>query len=345
MPPRTHERDDHSFLVLRENRLAFTAVSQLATATSAKGPIAPVTIYGPSGTGKSHLARHAVRAFHEHSSKERAISVTAAQFAEELAEASASKTLPDFVRRYRAPAGLFVCEDVQALSSRRETQEQLISLWNDLVARQARILITVDRPPGELRDVNPKLINRMQGGVCVGTARLGDASRQKLVSHFAQSMQLPLSDDQVRQLASAGAPNGHELWGLITAIRTRLKAKPQLGLKGALEAVLGEQPDLQAPSLNEIAKAVAAVFGSKVAEIRSEARDRRLAIPRQMAMLIMRDVGRAQLGEIGEFFGGRTHSTVLHGCRRIADQIREDEKLRLQFEQACGRLRRGRPTP
>jgi chromosomal replication initiator protein len=344
MPPRTHERDDHSFLVLRENRLAFTAVSQLANAGSAKSPYVPVTVHGPSGSGKSHLARNAVRAFHEHAAKERAIAVTAAQFAEELAEASASKTLPEFVRRYRAPAGLFVCEDVQALSGRRETQEQLISLWNDLVSRQARILITVDRPPGDLRDVSPKLINRMHGGVCVGTARLGDASRQRLVSHFAQAMQLPLTDDQARQLAAAGAPNGHELRGLIAAIRARLKARPQLGLKGALDVVLGEQPDLQPPSLNEIAKAVAAVFGSKVSEIRSDARDRRLAIPRQMAMLIMRDVGRAQLGEIGEFFGGRTHSTVLHGCRRIAREIDEDEKLRLQHEHACSRLRRGRPT-
>jgi chromosomal replication initiator protein len=344
MPPRTHERDDHSFLVLRENRLAFTAITQLATASPAKGAIAPVTIYGPSGTGKSHLARHAVRVFQEHLPKDRVISVTAAQFAEELAEASASKTLPDFVRRYRAPAGMFVCEDVQALSGRRETQEQLISLWNDLVARQARILITLDRPPGELRDVHPKLINRMQGGVCVGTTRLGDASRQKLVTHFAQSMQLPFSDEQVRQLGGAGTPNGHELWGLISAIRLRLKARPQTGLKGAVDAVLGEQPDQQAPSLNEIAKAVAAVFGARVTEIRSDARDRRLAIPRQIAMLIMRDVGRAQLGDIGEFFGGRTHSTVLHGCRRIAEQIRDDEELRLQHEQACRRLRRGRST-
>src|SRR6478736_2624794 len=98
---RSAARDDYSFLVLRENRLAFAAASRLVAASKAKEAPPPVTIYGPSGTGKSHLVRQAVRSYRAHSAGERVVVLTAAQFGDEFSEASAAKTLPAFVRKYR----------------------------------------------------------------------------------------------------------------------------------------------------------------------------------------------------------------------------------------------------
>jgi len=340
MSARGSAREDHSFLVLRENRLAFAAVTQLANGSRAKAGPAPVTLYGPSGTGKSHLVRHAIRMFRENAPNDRVVNITAKQFADELAAASDSKTLANFVRKYRVPTGLFVCEDLHVLDGITESQSQLIALWNELVAKQSRILVTLDRPPGELRGVSPRLVNRIQGGACIGIGRYGSASREKLLSHFAEAAQIPLLEDAREKLLESGAQNGHELSGLIASIRLRLRSKPAAGVKGAVEGLLVEQPRVAAPSLHEIAKAVVAVFGTKVADLRSDARDRRLGIPRQIAMLLMRDVGKASLADIGDFFGGRTHSTVLHGIRHIAGQLKKDETLRLQFDQVCRRLRR-----
>ncbi len=337
---RSAVRDDHSFLVLRENRLAFAAITRLIAPAKSKDAPPPVTIYGPSGTGKSHLVRHAIRSYRSHAPGERVVSLTAAQFGDEFSEASATKSLPAFVRKYRVPTGLFVCEDLQALDGREETQTQFVSLWNDLAGRQTRMLFTIDRSPGELRNVTPRLINRIQGGVCIGTSRYGSESREKLLSHFAQHLQLPLTANQARRIAESATRNGHELLGLLSSLRLRLKARPGDGLADAIDGLLGTEPEERGLSLNEIARAVAAVFGAKVSELRSDARDRRLAVPRQVAMHVMREVGGAQLGEIGAYFGGRTHSTVLHSCRRIAEQIEEDETLRLQFDQVCRRLRR-----
>jgi chromosomal replication initiator protein len=300
----------------------------------------PVTIYGPSGTGKSHLVRHAIRSFRANFPGERVVMLTAPQFGDEFAEASDSKSLAAFVRKYRSTTGLFVCEDLQALDGRDETQIQFVSLWNDLASRQTRMLLTIDRSPGEFRNTSPRLINRIQGGVCIATSRYGSESREKLTLHFAQHLQLPLTAPQAKRIAESSPRNGHELLGLLSSLRLRLKARPGEALSEAVDALLGTEPVERGVSLNEVARAVASVFGAKVNELRSDARDRRLAIPRQVAMHVMRAVGGAQLGEIGAYFGGRTHSTVLHSCRRIAQQIEEDEALRLQFDQVCRRLRR-----
>ncbi len=333
-------RDDHSFLVLRENRLAFAAVTRLVAASKSKDSPPPVTLYGPSGTGKSHLARHAARAFRSHFPGERVTLVTAAQFGDEFAEASEAKSLAAFVRKYRGATGLLICEDLQALDGRDETQTQFVSLWNDLASRHVRMLFTIDRSPGELRKTSARLVNRIQGGVCVSTGRYGSESRQKLLTHFAQHLQLPVTAAQARRIAESGPRNGHELLGMLSSLRMRLKSRPGDDLATALDATLGAEPPQRDVTLNEIARAVAAVFGAKLTELRSESRDRRLAIPRQVAMHVMRELGGAQLGEIGDYFGGRTHSTVLHSCRRIATEIETDETLKLQFEQVCRRLRR-----
>ncbi len=337
---RSAVRDDHSFLVLRENRLAFAAITRIVAVSKSKETPPPVTIYGPSGTGKSHLVRHAIRTYRSHSQSDRVVTLTASQFGDEFAEASESKSLASFVRKYRVPTGLFVCEDLQALDGREETQTQFVSLWNDLASRQTRMLFTIDRSPGELRNINPRLVNRIQGGVCIATSRYGSESGEKLLAHFAQHLQLPLTGPQAHRIAESAPRNGHELLGLLSSLRLRLKARPDEGLPAAIDGLLGAEPEERALSLNQIAKAVAAVFGAKVMELRSDARDRRLATPRQVAMHVMREVGGAQLGEIGDYFGGRTHSTVLHSCRRIAQQIADDETLRLQFDQVCRRLRR-----
>jgi chromosomal replication initiator protein len=343
MSVRRPTREDHSFLVLRENRLAFAAVTQLIDVKSRTA--APVVmIYGPSGTGKSHLARHAARAFREASSDGTIVSLLASQFADELAAASDTRDLPTFTRKYRGLNGLFICEDLQALDGRRETQEQFVALWNDLASRQTRILVTADRPPGELRGFNSRLINRLRGGVCVAVSRYGAASRERLVGHFAQSSQIPLTDEQSRRLARFGARNGHELSGLIQTIGAQLRSKPAADVNEVLDKLIGNEPGASPPSLNEIARVVAGTFGIRLADLRSEARDRRLAIPRQIGMYVMREIGEAQYAEIGEFFGGRTHSTVLHGCRRIKNELENDETLHLQYDQVCRRLRRSKAT-
>jgi chromosomal replication initiator protein len=148
-----------------------------------------------------------------------------------------------------------------------------------------------------------------------------------------------LTAEQSRRMTKTNPLNGHEMAGVIASMRLRLKSKPAAGVSATIDELLDEQPAMQGPSANDIAKAVAAVFGAKVTDLRSDVRDRRLAVPRQLAMHAMREIGHFQYGEIGSYFGGRTHSTVLHSCKRIASELEGSETLRWQFDQVCRRLK------
>ena len=319
------------FLVLPENRFAYTAITDLAA--EPRRHAAPlIYLYGPSGTGKSHLARHCARLRVRDNGDHRTRMLTAADFAARLAEASETQTIPDFQQSFRN-LDLFVLEDLHSLENRPESQRQLLSILDDLVAHETRILLTGRKPAGELEGFSAKLINRCHGGVSALIQLPGPASRESLLAHFAQSRHIPLSPEVSRILAEACAVGPRELLGLIVQLETTAQHE-----RSRIDAAFVRRylkADVTAPQLtvDEIARSVARQFDISLTQLRSRARVRGLVLPRQCAMFLARELTSERLEKIGKYFGNRDHSTVVHSCNRIHEMLPEQAELRQHLSQ------------
>ncbi|MEZ6065002.1 MAG: DnaA/Hda family protein [Planctomycetaceae bacterium] len=315
-------RDTHSFLVIEENRFAFAAAMQLRTGEATR-PCRLVTISGPAGVGKSHLARQLAREARAADAKLIDAHVTAGEFVAEFASAAQAGCIPEFQDSYRR-SQLLIVEDIQALTGRPETQQQFLALIDEVISRGGRVLLTANKPVGEIRGLPGKLVSRCHGGVTADITLPGTASRTTLLSHFAAALQLPVPEDVLRLLAQKLPLSSRELYGAIIKLRTIAEGRrDRIDATAALQIAREYSVDAAA-SLSDICRAVAQEFAVPVAVIRSPGRVQSTVIARQTAMHLARQMSQQSFAAIGEYFGGRNHATVLHGCRRAAEQIEND---------------------
>jgi len=320
-------QDQHSFLVLPENKLAVTAVSSLGPTVRRR--FTPfVTLSGPPGVGKSHLARDLARSWRTHPKRHQIHHITATEFAAQFAEASQAKTIAQFQKRYRNDVKLLICEDVQSLSGRTESQQQLTVAVDDILSQGGCVLFTSTVMPGEIPRLNRRLLNRIRGGVCVGMELPGEKSRFKLLKHFLGWESIRLSDTELKLIAAEPSFTPRELVALLVRLRAEQSLRRQL-TDGDIASVLSEfsvRPDI---SLSQIAKATAKQFQVKIADMKSPRRSQTIVTARQVAMYLGRELGKLGLKEVGTYFNRRNHSTVIHACKKIEEGMEQDSRLAL----------------
>ncbi len=315
------------FLVVPENRFAFEAISSIGA-----GDPRPIFLYGPSGVGKSHLARYAVRAFLARNPQGRVQHLTAGDFAAEFAEAAARGTIPLFQAATRE-FDLFVLEDLQALEGRTETQTQLLALSNELQATGAQVVWTSSSSPGELSQFLRKLVSRFRAGVLARLRLPGPASRERLLVHFAAHRRVPLPPDVARELAAAQAVSPRELWATLGQLQALARHERRPIDRELVKLYLRHDVAVPKPRLEDISRIVARQFGVTVGQLRSRKQSRQFVLPRQCAMFLARRLTDASLEKIGKFFGQRDHSTVIHACRQLARLMPQQADLRLALSQ------------
>lgn len=331
-------RTDHiptiPFLVLPENRFAFEAISSIGD-----GAPKPIYMYGPSGVGKSHLAHHAVHLFLARQPKARVQHLTAAAFASELAEASSNRTVPLFQTATRA-FDLFILEDLQVLSRRPETQAQLLASCNDLTAAGCQMIWTSRDSPGDLAGFLKKLVSRFRGGILARLQPPGPESRLKLLVHFAGLQHLRLPEDAAQMLADELAVSPRELWSVLVQLKGLSQPRQPVS-SDLVRKFLQHEIVPRKPRLDEISQSVARQFGVSVSQLRSRRQSRGVVLPRQCAMFLARQLSGRSLKQIGNYFGGRDHSTVIHACRRLARLLSQETDLRLNLLQIEASLAAG----
>jgi len=315
------------FLVLPENRFAFEAVASVG-----EEPTRPIYLYGPSGMGKSHLARHAVRLFLSRRPQARVEHVTAAEFAAEFADASSRRAIPLFQAATRE-VDMLVIEDVQALARRRETQQQLLALCDELNSTGCQLVWTSRTSAGDLPQFMRKLVTRFRAGVTAKIRPPGRASRARLLLHFSQSRQMALPGDAAELLAEGLAVSPRELWAALGQIESISRQHRKPVSSDLVRKFLKQEVVSPKPRLEEISRAVARQFGISSAQLRSRQQSRKIVIPRQCAMLTARQLTERSLEEIGRFFGGRDHTTVIHACRRLRQLLAHEPELALNLAQ------------
>jgi chromosomal replication initiator protein len=327
----------HSALVLvPENRFAHAAAIRLLDPSNTAVPI--VTVFGPSGVGKSQLARHIYRQSVVENPNVRVAHVTASEVAVELAKASQAGVLDEFQTTYRR-LQLLICEDIQVLERRQETQQQLLMTIDEIIRDGGRVLLTSARAPGELKGLCPKFVNRCHGGVCGEIDLPGPGTRAILLQEFAQSRGLVLKDQWVQKLARRIDGTPRELMGAVIHLETLAVSQQSTIDERCVADYVNRLQTSTGPTIAHITKQVASVFGVSAKDIREGGRGQSVVTPRQVAMFLAREGTNHRYTEIGRYFSGRRHSTVVHACQQIRQRMLEDSLLRQQVQQIAQGLR------
>lgn len=328
-------QDGHAFLVLRENLFAYTALMQ--PPADSPGPhMNPVTICGPPGVGKSLLVKSYVRDRIDRQPDIPVVHVTGAQLIAELAEAADQSRIAQWQRSCRS-AGLFICEDLQALASHSEAQQHLQAAIDEVDATGGHVVLTALRLPGELNGLSAKLVNRCHGGICATIDMPGPSSRRKLLDHFLAEQQLILPEAQIDELTREMAVSPRELRAIVQELAVASRDQPNIP-EQLVRNVVHQRKEEYGVTLADVARAVAKRFGVGLSALRSARRLRSLVLPRQTAMLLARELTDARYAEIGEYFGGRNHSTVVHACQRVRELIETTPELASSVDQVRTQL-------
>ncbi|HET6325982.1 MAG TPA: DnaA/Hda family protein [Planctomycetaceae bacterium] len=326
-------------VLLKENRLAHSAAHRLLSPREDDG-IWLVYLYGPAGVGKSHLVRHFVREARRKTPRRQVVCETTAEFLEALAIAFSRQDRVEFQQRY-AEADLLVLEDLAPLQGRLPAQRMLIAILDDLKRAGGRALVTCATRPGGLEKMLPRLINRLRGGLCVPIELLGRASRLGFAKQVAASRQIPLSAEAAGMLAEDGPGTPRELLAAVVNLELRARQGLADSDDSLMRAHLKSSHPAREVPLGEIAATVAEFFKVPASELRTRNRAKRSTLPRQIAMLLARELSGRPAGQISRFFGRKNHSTVVHACRRTRTLLASDSALERDVERMRRALRRG----
>ena len=313
------------FLVLPENQLAFSAAVQLRdTHTTRLNPV--LTISGASGTGKTHLVSQVFAERRTADCAPQTIEFTADEFVAEWKEAIRSRTVVEMRDLYLSHDTL-VCEDLQAFRKSRAAQDAFVSLVDEFLACAGRVVFTASARPRNLRGLSPQLLNRCHGGVTTAIESPGHASRLKLLKHFAAPAQLPVSLDALQLLAEPEGASPRELRGQFRRLLQAAESQRRSVDLDLAKSILAVEPRSEPRRIADVAREVARQFGVTLRELRSQSRVAPARIPRQAAMYLSRQITGASCAEIGAYFSGRSHSTVVYACEQFQRQLTDDPGL------------------
>ena len=316
---------DYPMLKLPENELAWTATDRLLDLDAEEAP--PLLfLHGPSGVGKSHLIIHLLREWLPAVEPLKYRLLSMHEFATLNMEAPAAESSGESLRSL-GQLDLLVCEGLQHLDQQPWLQKKLISLFDQLQGTSARVVITSQMPIGAYDQVLPKLVSRCRGGVTATISLPGESSRARLLRHFAEIHGLTLDDELTRSLARQLPVTPRELQGCIVQLEALQRHQTLPLTADTIQDFLSMQQPRQPPTMMEVARSVAREFGVSVQAIRSAAREQSLLIPRQVAMLLSRELIQANYADIGAYYGGRSHSTVMHACRALLEKSQQSPEL------------------
>ena len=332
------------FIIGKSNELAYAAADAVA---QAPGRVYnPLFIYGETGLGKTHLMQAVGHAISQRIPSTRILYIGTEQFTNEYVTAIQSRTTQEFRRRFRE-TDLLLVDDVQFLKGKEATQEEFFHTFNALYEAGRQIVMTSDRSPAEIPGIEARLVSRFQWGM-VADIELPDLEhRIAILQHKAQMDHLEhtVPESVIRFVAEHIRSSVRELEGSVIKLLAYASLKHRdITIDLAREA-LRDKLRLLADSSSEVAdstisvstiqKAVAQEWGVTPEGLRSKTRTKTLTIPRQAAMLLCREILGLQLVEIGNAFGGRDHSTVIHSIERATTLLNEDAS----FQQRLNRLR------
>ena len=319
-----------SFVTGKANQLARAAAVQVAENPGTS--YNPLFIYGGVGLGKTHLLQAIGNQLADQKPQARIRYSHAEQYVTDVVRAYQQKSFDEFKRYYHS-LDLLLIDDIQFFSNKGRTQEEFFYAFNALVEAHKQIVITCDSYPKEIAGMEERLISRFGWGLTVAIEPPELEMRVAIVLKKAEAEAVALSEDIAFFIAKHIRSNVRELEGALKKVLAFARfTGRELSLDLAKEA-LRDLLNLNSRqvSVEGIQKTVAEYFKLKISDMHSKKRSRNLARPRQVAMALAKDLTQMSLPEIGEAFGNRDHTTVLHACRTIASLRKHDSGLNRDY--------------
>ncbi len=315
-----------TFVTGKANQLARAAAMQVAE--NPGGSYNPLFLYGGVGLGKTHLIHAVGNGILARKPDAKVRYIHAEQYVSDVVRAYQRKAFDDFKRYYHS-LDLLLIDDIQFFAGKSRTQEEFFYAFEALVAGRKQIIITSDTYPKELKDIEDRLVSRFASGLTVAIEPPELEMRVAILLKKAELERTELQEDVAFFIAKNLRSNVRELEGALRKVLAfaSFHARPitvdlaREALKDLLSASTGQV------TVELIQKTVADYYKIKVADMYSKRRPSAIAMPRQVAMYLAKELTQKSLPEIGELFGGRDHTTVLHAVRKIASKRAKDAEL------------------
>lgn len=307
-----------NFIEGKSNQLARAASYQIGE--NPGGAYNPLFIYGGVGLGKTHLMHAVGNLIVEKNPAAKVVYLHSERFVQDMVKALQHNAIDDFKRYYRSVNALLI-DDIQFFAGKERSQEEFFHTFNALLEGQQQIILTCDRFPKEVSGLEERLKSRFGWGLTVAIEPPELETRVAILMTKAAQMEVDLPQEVAFFIAKRIRSNIRELEGALRRVTANAKftgqpITPEFA-KLALKDLIALHDKLI--TIENIQKTVAEYFKIRVAELLSKKRTRSIARPRQIAMAISKELTNHSLPEIGDAFGGRDHTTVLHACRKIAD--------------------------
>ncbi len=316
-----------SFVVGPSNRLAYASAEMVV---ERPGELSPLVIWGPTGVGKTHLLEGIWTAARKADRRKTIVYLSAEQFVCDFLQSLRGSGLPNFRRKYRG-VDLLLIDDLQFFCGKRYTQIELLYTIDTLIRERHQIVLACDRPPSEMSDLGPELVTRLESGVVCRLEPAEHQTRRGIVAQMAQRLKMTVPTDVQEFIAARLTRHAREISGALCRLQAASQAwqKP-ITLPMAQEA-LGDmvQAGSRVVGLADIEKAVCETFKLAPTSLQSDRKAKSVSHPRMLAMWLARKYTRAALSEIGEYFGHRSHSTVISAQKRVDSWLSEGATLSL----------------
>jgi len=328
------DRTFDNFIAGEGNRFAYAA--SMAVAQTPGVAYNPLFLYGGVGLGKTHLLHAIGNAAVQEGYNVRY--VTSETFTNELIEAIRTHANVAFRQTYRNVDVLLI-DDIQFLQGKESTQNEFFHTFNSLTAVSKQIVIASDRPLHLLTKLEDRLLSRFSGGLTVDLTPPDFENRIAILHAKAYEKGIIIPEDVTRYIAEVYDVNVRELQGAMNRVMAYAHLHNQPITLPLAKKILAPQQRPVDYSPDAILEATAQEFNLTVSELKGPRRTRRISVPRQMAMYLLRDLAQLSFPQIGEFLGGRDHSTVMHGTTKIEKGLQEDAEVREKMERVRVRLR------
>lgn len=286
----------------------------------------PLVLYGPHGSGKSHLMHALAAAWQRDYPQAKIICQSAAAFAQDYAAAVADDTVDAWRQQVRS-SDLLLIEDIGRLASKQAAQQELASTLDAMADREALVVISARTLPTHWTTLLASLRSRISAGLVVPLALPRPATRRAILEQVSTQRGVALPPAVVRKLADRVDGSVNDLIAAVLEFAFRADNAAEVPDAGSLDQHLEERAT-DGPSLRTIATRTAKHFGLKLTDLKCASRQKQFVAARSLAMYLARQLTTTSYEQIGRFFGGRDHTTVIHGCRRTEELLSRDATTR-----------------
>ncbi|MDF7670484.1 chromosomal replication initiator protein DnaA [Orbaceae bacterium ESL0721] len=325
-----HKHTFESFVEGKSNQLAVAAAKQVAE--NPGRAYNPLFLYGSTGLGKTHLLHAVGNQIMQIKQNNKVVYMHSERFVQDMVKALQNNAIEEFKNYYRSVDALLI-DDIQFFANKERSQEEFFHTFNSLLEGNQQIILTSDRYPKEINGVEDRLKSRFGWGLTIAIEPPELETRVAILMKKAEENRIRLPEEVAFFIAKRLRSNVRELEGALNRVIANAnftgKAITIDFVKDALKDLLALQEKLV--TIENIQKTVAEYYKIKVSDLLSKRRSRSVARPRQVAMALAKELTNKSLPEIGDGFGGRDHTTVLHACRKITELKEESNDIKEDY--------------